>query len=145
MAVKRKRVVRKAPPPPKGWRAVPIFWRNIIYVAGGVAAIAGAITALPKATQVVEPYGPAHRGFVRDTTRSSVEPIAQQTDVLLYWKLEDEKNRTKREEGAWNVQLQRENDPASRALIEQQIQRATADRKKIDDRLNKLNIPDALK
>ena len=35
--------------------------------------------------------------------------------------------RAKREEGAWNVQLQRENDPASRALIEQQIERAAAD------------------
>lgn len=124
---------------------MPLFWRNVIYIAGGVAAVAGAITAVPTATKVVEPYGPAHRGFVRDTAKTSLEPIAQQADVLLYWKLEDEKSRAKREEGAWNVQLQRESDPASRALIEQQIERAASDRKKIEDRLHKLNIPDALK
>jgi hypothetical protein len=124
---------------------MPKLWQRLIYIAGGVGAIAAAVAALPKATEVVEPYGPAHRGFVRETTAEKIDPIRQTTDVLLYWKLEDQKNRAKQEEGSWNVQLQREHDPGARALIQQQIERATSDQKRIDGQLQKLKAPDFLK
>lgn len=136
---------RKAPPPPTGWKGLPKLWQWLIYVAGGVAAIAAAITALPKATEIVEPYGPAHRGFVRETAAERIDPLKQTTDILLYWKLEDQKNRAKQEEGSWNVQLQREKDQGARALIQQQIERATADQKRIDGQLQKLKAPEFLK
>jgi len=139
MATKRRAPTRKAPPP-KGWRAVPPLWRNVVYVAGGVAAIAAAITALPKATDVVEPFSPAHRGYVRDTARQQLEPLSRDTDVLLRWKLEDQRTRAKQEEGGWSVQLQREKDPTAKTLIQQQLDRSIAEQKQIEERLQKLKI-----
>ena len=145
MPAKRRRVARRAPPPPTGWKRVPIFWRNVIYIAGGISAVAAAITALPKASDVVEPMAPAHRGFVRDTAKQQIEPVQQATDVLLYWKLQDQLNRAKQDAGGWAVTLSKEKDNQSRALIEQQIERAKEEQRRLDDRLKKIKVPDTLK
>jgi len=141
MATKRRAVARRAPPPPTGWKAVPIFWRNVIYISGGISAIAAAITALPKASDVIEPVAPAHRGYVRDTAKQQIDPVQKTTETLLHWKLEDQRTRAKQEEGAWGLQLQREKDPAARSLIQQQLDRAVAEQKQIDERLKVFKSP----
>lgn len=118
------------------------MWRNIIYIAGGIGAIAAAITGIPKATDVLEPVAPAHRGYVRDSVKEFTAPLSANTETLLRWKLEDQRTRAKQDEGAWNVQLQRETDQQARTLIRQQLDRAVAEQKRLDARLKKLGDGD---
>jgi len=123
------------------WKRIPAVWQTVIYIGSGIIAIGGAATIVITVVPMVEPWWVATRAHVSE----KINPIDQKTDVLMYWKLDDQKNIAKREEGGWTIQLQKESDPKQKELIQKQIDRAVADQRKYDERVKQLKVPDWIK
>lgn len=106
----------------------------ITTVAGTVAAIFGAITAVSSAWPTVDPYFLAHRGYVVE----KVGGVQQNVNELLVWKTEDAKARNNAEYEAWTIQLQREQDPQAKALIQQRLLTIQREQQQLDERINSI-------
>lgn len=96
----------------------------------GSGAIVGTVEAWP----YVEPYLVAHRGYVAE----QVGGVRTTVGEVLIWKAEDARNKIKADISGWNIQLQKEQDPQTRALIERQLEQLASDQKQNDERLRKL-------
>lgn len=113
------------------------WWRHLSAVtklAAMLSAIAGAIVSVAAAWPLVEPYAPAHRGFVVE----QVGDVRTTTNELLIWKAEDTKNKIRSDSSGWNIQLQKEQDPTTRALIQQRIEQLNTEQEQVDQRIKKL-------
>ncbi len=108
--------------------------KMVSIVAGTIAAVFGAITAAHTAWPIVDPYILAHRGFVIE----KVGGVQATTNELLLWKVEDTKAKLKADADGWAIQLQKEQDPQTKRLIEQRIQQINVDQQQMDERIRKL-------
>lgn len=114
-----------------------VWWRHLSVlakIAGIAGAISGAIVSVAAAWPLVEWAFPAHRGLVYD----KVGGVQTTTNELLIWKFEDSKSRLKSEMGGWTIQLQKETDPAQKALIQQRIRDLDREQSSYDDRIRRL-------
>ena len=107
---------------------------SISKIAAPVGVIAGAITATAIAWPHVEFGFPAHRGYVV----SQVGDVKNATNELLIWKFEDGISRAKRDASGWNIQLQKETNPAQRGLIQSEIDRLLKEQKDNEGRIQRL-------
>ena len=115
------------------------FWgtkvaKTVTVLAGTAAAIFSLITAAHTAWPIVDPYLLAHRGYVIQ----QVGGVQATTNELLLWKFEDTKNKLKADADGWTIQLQKEQDPQTRGLIQQRVQQLGVEQKQIDDRIKQL-------
>ena len=108
--------------------------KTVTLVGGSIAAVFGAITAAHTAWPFVDPYVPAHRGYVVE----KVGDVQTTTNELLRWKFEDTRSRLQSEYDGWTIQLQKEQEPQTRSLIESRIKQLDKDKKQIDERIEKL-------
>ena len=107
----------------------------MITLAGGtITAIFTVITAAHTAWPIVDPYVPAHRGYVVE----KVGDVQTTTNELLRWKFEDTRAKLRADAEGWTIQLQKEQDPQTRSLIQQRVQQLTVEQKQLDERLQKL-------
>ncbi len=109
-------------------------WKVATMIIGGIAAVLGVITAAHTAFPIVDPYLLAHRGYVIER----IGGVQSTTNELLLWKFEDSKNKIKADQEGWKIQLQKEQDPQTRTLIEQRIQQLATDQQQVDERIRKL-------
>ena len=103
-------------------------------IASSVGAVSGAIVATAAAWPHVESVAPAHRGYVVE----KVGDVRSVTNELQKWRFEDAKAKLSADSANWNIQLQREKDPNTRALIQQNIERIDREKQAVEDRLNAL-------
>jgi len=112
------------------WRAYPFLTRFLTAIGLGTGAIVGVAQAWP----FVDRYIVAHRGLVYD----QVSEVRTTTNELLMWKFEDAKNKNKADANGWTIQLQKEQDPQTRALIQKQLEQLGTEQQQIDERIKKL-------
>lgn len=109
-------------------------WKVIALVIGGISLVGGAITAVHAAWPIVDPYVLAHRGYVVE----KIGGVQTTTNELLQWKFEDTKAKLRADADGWNIQMQKENDPQTKTLIQKQIQQLNVEQQNIDERIRKL-------
>lgn len=119
------------------WQRTPLRWRNMTKMAAGVVAITGAIVGVAKAWPYVEPYLLAHRGYVIE----HIGGVQATTNELLIWKFEDAKSRSKADMEGWTIQMQKENDPQTRTLIQRRIEQLNVEQQQYDQRIRALRGP----
>lgn len=112
--------------------------KMITAIAGGIAAIMGAVTATNSAWPILEPSVPVLRYHMRDYVLEKVGGVQTTTNELLLWKFEDGKAKLRADAEGWTIQLQKEQDPRTRALIEQRVQQLQVEQRQIDERIQKL-------
>ena len=109
------------------------WWRKFSHLgkfSSVVVAISGAIVGVAAAWPIVEWAIPAHRGYVLE----HVGDVRTTTNELLLWKAEDTKNKIKSDREGWAIQIQKEQDPQTRNLIQNRIQQLDADHAQVDER-----------
>ena len=126
---------------PSAWSQIPRLWKIMVGICIGIVALGGATTVVVQYTSLAEPWWWATHAHVEE----KVKPVDEKTNVLMYWKLDDQKNIAKQNEGGWAVQLQRETDPRAKELIQQQIDRSKVDQQRYDARIQQLKVPDWIK
>lgn len=112
------------------WNTYPFLTRMLTAIGLGTGAIVGVAQAWP----LIEPWMVAHRGYVT----SQVSVVQATTNDLLRWKLEDAKSKLQADREGWAIQLQKENDPQTKVLIEKRIEQLKADERQNNERLGKL-------
>lgn len=113
------------------------WWRHLSRVgkiAGMVGAITGAIVGVAAAWPIIHWVVPAHRGYVIE----QVGGVQATTNELLIWKFEDDKGRKRSEAANWNIQMQKEQDPQTRTLIQQRIEQLQRDQAEIEVRIKRI-------
>lgn len=100
-------------------------------VVGLVGAICAAIVSFAAAWPIVEPYMLAHRAYVI----SQVGVVQATTNDLLRWKLEDASSKLKADREGWMIQMQKENDPQTKALIQNRIEQLLIEERRNNERL----------
>jgi hypothetical protein len=124
------------------------WWRNLTRIgkaAAAIGAVCGAIVGVSTAWAYVEWAVPAHRALLRYTAQEvkaeAMKKIAEQqmtTNELLIWKSEDMKAKAQEQMAGWNIQLQKEQDPQVKYLINQNIERLKVEARDAEDRIRRL-------
>jgi len=131
------------PPAPRFFR---VTLKSIVWSAGVVTAIAGAIVGVAKSWEYIEPGMPAFRYYVRDRIDTSLSPFktAQQSQTSILRDLQIENTEGKRSNAAnalanWKLERLKTQDPVTQGLIDRQIQEKDNELKKLDSQLKTLN------
>ena len=114
---------------------------RVAKVCGAVGLITGAIIGVAGAWPIIEWLVPAHRGYVleqRGYVLQQVGDVRVNTNELLLWKFEDQKNTLSREQRGLNILLKKETDPALQHDIQRSIDKSSKEEVEIIERIKKI-------
>ena len=114
---------------------------RVAKLCGGVGLVTGAIMGIAGAWPIVEWLVPAHRGYVleqRGYVLQQVGDVRVNTNELLLWKFEDQKNTLSREQRGLNILLKKETDPALQHDIQRSIDKSSKEEVEIIERIKKI-------
>jgi hypothetical protein len=103
-------------------------------VIGAVTGMMGTAVGVAEGWPLVEPYLIAHRGYVI----YQIGEIRTPLNELTLWRLEDLRSRKEGEIASWTIQLQKENDPSTRVLMEERVQQLQQEKDSINTRIRSL-------
>lgn len=120
--------------------------KTLVWIAGVVTALTGAVIGIAKSWEYIEPGIPALRYYVRDQINGSTNSfkIAQQSQTSIFRDLQIENNEGKKAAAAnalanWKLEKLKTNDSVTQNLIENQIREKEAEIEKLNSQLRTLD------
>lgn len=110
------------------------WWRRPVTLIVTAGALFGAAVSIAHGWPLLEPFFPAHRGYV-------VEQVGQLTPTvnqLLIWQTEDTISKVDQDRAAWEIKLPNESDAQTRGMIQRQIEGLKQKHDELDQRARKL-------